>query len=85
MPTILLDDGYWQVESLELKGDHDIELNLISNGITKKVSDDDIYADIEKKDAYKLLCAVFNNTEHFNVYEDKDYEDVEDFYGWELS
>ena len=85
MPTILLDDGYWQVESLKLTGNRDIELNLISNGITKKVSDDDIIADIEKKDAYKLLCAVFNNTEHFNVYEDKDYEDVEDFYGWELS
>jgi hypothetical protein len=85
MPTILLDDGYWQVESLKLTGDCDIELNLISNGITKKVSDDDIIADIEKKDAYKLLCAVFNNTEHYNVYEDKDYEDVEDFYGWELS
>ena len=85
MPTILLDDVYWQVESLKLTGDRDIELNLISNGITKKVSDDDIIADIEKKDAYKLLCAVFKNTEHYNVYEDKDYEDVEDFYGWELS
>ena len=84
MPTILLDDGYWQVESLKLTGDRDIELNLISNGITKKVSDDDIIADIEKKDAYKLLCAVFDNTEHEKT-EGEDYEDVEDFYGWELS
>jgi ribA/ribD-fused uncharacterized protein len=84
MPTILLDDGYWQVESLKLTGNRDIELNLISNGITKKVSDDDICADIEKKDAYKLLCAVFDNTEHEKT-EGEDYEDVEDFYGWELS
>lgn len=83
MPTILLNDEYWQVESLRFADKYEMELNLISNGITKKVCISDV--DIEKKDAYKLLCAVFNNTEHFNVYEDKDYEDVEDFYGWELS
>jgi hypothetical protein len=40
--------------------------------------------DIEKKEAYKLLCAVFDNTEHEKD-EGEDYEDVEDFYGWELS
>jgi len=81
MPTILLDDEYWQVESIRLTDNDDIELNLFGDGKTKRVSD----VDIEKRDAYKLLCAVFDNTEHFNVYEDKDYEDVEDFYGWELS
>ena len=81
MPTVLLDDEYWQVESIRLTDNDDIELNLFGDGKTKRVSD----VDIEKRDAYKLLCAVFDNTEHFNVYEDKDYEDVEDFYGWELS
>ena len=81
MPTILLDDEYWQVESIRLTDNDDIELNLFGDGKTKRVSD----VDIEKRDAYKLLCVVFDNTEHFNVYEDKDYEDVEDFYGWELS
>ena len=81
MPTILLDDEYWQVESIRLTDNDDIELNLFGDGKNKRVSD----VDIEKRDAYKLLCAVFDNTEHFNVYEDKDYEDVEDFYGWELS
>ena len=83
MPTIMLDDEYWQVVSLRLTGRREMELNLVSNDITKKVRVSDV--DIEKREAYKLLCAVFNNTEHFNVYEDKDYEDVEDFYGWELS
>ena len=82
MPTILLDGEYWQVESLRLTDRHEMELNLISNGITKKVlvSDDEI----EKKEAYKLLCAAFDNTEHEKS-EGEDYEDVEDFYGWELS
>ena len=82
MPTILLDDEYWQVESLRLTDRHEMELNLISNDITKKVlvSDDEI----EKKEAYKLLCAAFDNTEHEKS-EGEDYEDVEDFYGWELS
>jgi hypothetical protein len=82
MPTILLDDEYWQVESLRLTGRYEMELNLISNDITKKVrvSDDEI----EKKEAYKLLCAAFDNTEHEKS-EGEDYEDVEDFYGWELS
>ena len=81
-PTILLNDEYWQVESLRLTSKHKMELNLISNGITKKVciSDDEI----EKKEAYKLLCAAFDNTEHEKS-EGEDYEDVEDFYGWELS
>ena len=81
MPTILLDDEYWQVESIRLTDNDDIELHRFGDGKTKKVSD----VDIEKRDAYKLLCAVFDNTEHYNVYEEKDYEDVEDFYGWELS
>ena len=82
MPTILLDDEYWQVESLKLTDRHEMELNLISNDITQKVlvSDDEI----EKKEAYKLLCAAFDNTEHEKS-EGEDYEDVEDFYGWELS
>jgi len=82
MPTISLNGEYWQVESLRLTGEHEMELNLISNGVTKKVciSDDDI----EKFEAYKLLCAVFDNTEHEKS-EGEDYEDVEDFYGWELS
>ena len=81
MPTVLLDDEYWQVESIRLTDNDDIELNRFGDGKTKKVTD----IDIEKRDAYKLLCAVFDNTEHYNVYEEKDYEDVEDFYGWELS
>ena len=82
MPTILLDDEYWQVESLRLTDRHEMELNLISNDFTKKVlvSDDEIV----KKEAYKLLCAAFDNTEHEKS-EGEDYEDVEDFYGWELS
>lgn len=82
MPIIMLNGEYWQVESLRLTGKYEMELNLVCNDITKKVrvSDDDI----EKKDAYKLLCAVFDNTEHEKT-EGEDYEDVEDFYGWELS
>ena len=82
MPIILLNDEYWQVESLRLTGRYEMELNLVNNGITKKVRVSD--AEIEKKEAYKLLCAVFDNTEHEKS-EGEDYEDVEDFYGWELS
>ena len=82
MPGILLNDEYWQVESLRLTGRYEMELNLVSNDITKKVRVSDV--DIEKKEAYKLLCAVFDNTEHEKT-EGEDYEDVEDFYGWELS
>jgi ribA/ribD-fused uncharacterized protein len=80
MPTILYDDEYWQVESIRLTDNDDIELNRFGDGKIKKVSD----VDIEKRDAYKLLCAVFDNTEHEKD-EGEDYEDVEDFYGWELS
>jgi len=82
-PIIILSNESWQVNSLKIHGSYELELDLSNKDITKKVciSDDEI----EKLEAYKLLCAVFNNTEHFNVYEDKDYEDVEDFYGWELS
>ena len=82
MPVILLNDEYWQVEGLRLTGKYEMELHLVSNDITKevRVSDDEI----EKKEAYKLLCAVFDNTEHEKT-EGEDYEDVEDFYGWELS
>ena len=36
MPTILLDDEYWQVVSLRLSDRHEMELNLISNDITTK-------------------------------------------------
>ena len=82
MPTIMLDGECWQVESLRLTGKYEMELNLFNNGITKKVcvSDDEI----EKFEAYKLLCAVFDNTEHEKC-DGEDFEDVEDFYGWELS
>ena len=81
-PIILLYDEYWQVESLRLTAKHEMELNLVSYGNTKKVriSDDEI----DKREAYKLLCAVFDNTEHEKL-EGEDYEDVEDFYGWVLS
>lgn len=82
MPTILLEDDYWQVESMRLFGKYDVELNLISNGNRNTVRIPEV--DIEKKEAYKLLCAVFDNTEHEKD-EGEDYEDVEDFYGWELS
>lgn len=82
MPTILLHDEYWQVESLRLTGENEMELSLISNDNTKKVRISD--AEIEKFEAYKLLCAVFDNTEHKKS-EGEDYEDVEEFYGWELS
>lgn len=82
MPTILLGDDYCQVQSLRLTKRSEMELSLISNVITKKVRISD--SDVEKLEAYKLLCAVFDNTEH-EKYEGEDYEDVEDFYGWELS
>ena len=82
MPSILLEGEYWQVESMRLFGKYDVELNLTSNGSTKTVRIPDV--DIEKREAYKLLCAVFYNTEHEKT-EGEDYEDVEDFYGWELS
>ena len=82
MPVILLNNEYWQVGSLRLTGRYEMELNLVSNDVTKKVRVSD--TDIEKKEAYKLLCAVFDNTEHEKT-EGEDYEDVEDFYGWELS
>lgn len=82
LPTISLNNEYWQVERLKITGEHELELNLIGNGITKKVCISD--EEIEKLEAYKLLCAVFDNTEHEKS-EGEDYEDVEDFYGWELS
>jgi len=82
MPVILLNNEYWQVGSLRLTGRYEMELNIVSNDVTKKVRVSD--TDIEKKEAYKLLCAVFDNTEHEKT-EGEDYEDVEDFYGWELS
>jgi len=82
MPTILLDGECWQVESLKLTGNQEMELSLLGNGISKKVSISD--DDIDKFEAYKLLCAVFVNTEHEKE-DGEDYEDVEDFYAWELS
>ena len=77
-----VDGEYWQVESLRLFNKYEIELNLVSYDIHKKICID--YVEIEKREAYKLLCAVFDNTEHEKS-EGEDYEDVEDFYGWELS
>jgi len=82
MPTILLDGEYWQVKSLKLTGNQEMELNLVSNSNTKKVRISD--EDIDKFEAYKLLCAVFDETEHEKG-DGEDYEDVEDFYAWELS
>ena len=82
MPTIMLDGECWQVKRLRLTGKYEMELNLINNGITKKVCISD--EEIEKFEAYKLLCAVFDNTEHEKC-DGEDFEDVEDFYGWELS
>lgn len=82
MPSILVDGEYWQVESLRLFDKYEIELNLVSYDIHKKIRIN--YVEIEKREAYKLLCAVFDNTEHEKS-EGEDYEDVEDFYGWELS
>ena len=81
-PTISLNGQDWLVNSLKIHGSYELELILTSKGITKKVciTDDDI----EKLEAYKLLNAVFDNTEH-EKFEGEDYEDVEDFYGWELS
>ncbi len=81
-PTISFDGKSWQVNSMRTNGWHVLELNLTNKDAAKKVciSDDDI----EKFDAYILLNAVFNNTEH-EKFEGEDYEDVEDFYGWELS
>ena len=72
----------WQVISLRMKGKYKLELNLANKDTAKKVSVSD--NDIEKFEAYKLLCAVFDNTEHEKD-EGEDYEDVEEFYGWELS
>ena len=82
IPNIMLDGQCWQVISLRMNGKDKLELNLANNDTTKKVSVSD--NDIEKFEAYKLLCAVFDNTEHEKD-EGEDYEDVEEFYGWELS
>ena len=82
IPTILLDGECWQVTKLRLHGRHVLELDLVNNDGVKKVCVDD--GQIEKFEAYKLLQAVFDNTEHMG-YEGRDYEDVEEFYGWELS
>ena len=81
-PTIILDGESWQVKSLKIHGSYELELNLSNKDIAKNIciSDDEI----EKFEAYKLLQAVFDNTEH-EKFEGEDYEDVEDFYGWELS
>jgi|GEM_PF-6555024 len=81
-PTISLEGEDWQVKSLKIHGNYELELQLTNNDITKKVcvSDDNI----EKFEAYKLLQAVYDNTEH-EKFEGEDYEDIEDFYGWELS
>lgn len=81
-PTIILDGECWQVKSLKIHGLYELELNLSNKEITKKVCISD--NEIEKFEAYKLLQAVFDNTEHEKD-EGEDYEDVEDFYGWELS
>ena len=81
-PTIMLDGESWQVNSLNIHGRYELELNLSNKEITKKVCISD--KEIEKFEAYKLLQAVFDNTEHEKD-EGEDYEDVEDFYGWVLS
>ena len=82
VPIIIMSGESWQVKSLKIHGSYELELELSNKDITKKVCISD--NDIEKFEAYKLLCAVFDNTEHEKT-ESEDYEDVEDFYGWELS
>lgn len=81
-PIISLEGENWQVRSVKIRGSYELELHLANNDITKEVciSDDDI----EKLEAYKLFQAVYDNTEHEKD-EGEDFEDIEDFYGWELS
>ena len=82
LPIISLVGASWQVKSLKIHGSYELELQLTNKDLTKTVciTDDDI----EKFEAYKLLHAVFDNTDHEKC-DGEDYEDVEDFYGWELS
>ena len=82
MPAIMLDGKNWQVTRLTTHDKNQLELYLINNGASRTVCISD--SQIEKFEAFKLLCAVFDNTQHEKD-EGEDYEDVEDFYGWELS
>ena len=82
MPAIMLDGENWQVTRLRTHDKNQLELDLINNGASRTVCISD--SQIEKFEAFKLLCAVFDNTKHEKA-EGEDYEDVEDFYGWELS
>ena len=82
MPAIMLDGENWQVTRLRTHDKNQLELDLINKGASRTVCISD--SQIEKFEAFKLLCAVFDNTKHEKD-EGKDYKDVEDFYGWELS
>ena len=82
MPAIMLDGENWQVTRLRTHDKNQLELDLINNGASRTVCISD--SQIEKFEAFKLLCAVFDNTKHEKD-EGEDYKDVEDFYGWELS
>ena len=82
LPVISLDGENWQVARLRTHDKNQLELYLINNGTSRNVCISD--SQIEKFEAFKLLCAVFDNTKHEKD-EGEDYEDVEDFYGWELS
>ena len=82
LPVILLDGENWQVARLRTHDKNQLELYLINNGTSRNVCISD--SQIEKFEAFKLLCAVFDNTKHEKA-EGEDYKDVEEFYGWELS
>ena len=82
MPAIMLDGENWQVARLRTHDKNQLELYIINNGTSRNVCISD--SQIEKFEAFKLLCAVFDNTKHEKD-KGEDYKDVEDFYGWELS
>jgi len=85
-PVIELNNTEWFVKTLkvvndeEKPGDPMVELSLSSNDNTKTVKLTS--KEIGQKNAFILLLACFLI---FNEADELGYEDVWDFYGWELS
>lgn len=87
-PVINLDEEDWTVTNLSVEGDDDVwdeivvNLNLQNNDQNKQVQLTSETIGVEN--AFILLNAVFNIYNDGNELDMK-YEDIHDFYGYELS
>lgn len=87
-PVINLDEEDWTVTNLSVEGDDDVwdeivvKLNLQNNDQNKQVQLTSETIGVEN--AFILLNAVFNIYNDGNELDMK-YEDIHDFYGYELS